>query len=65
MAQRRKVKVCPGSVFGLSEKRRLVLQHNAIQPSVFSALAFVVDLGAKPRPMGLPADGLHARHSKW
>lgn len=57
--------VCAGSVFGLSEKRRGVLLHKAVQRSLFSAVAFVVDRGAMPRPMGLHADGLHALLPKW
>ena len=57
--------VCAGSVFGLSEKHRGVLLHEAVQRSLFSAVAFVVDRGSMLRPLGLPAAGLHARLPKW
>ena len=57
--------VCAGCVFGLSEERRGVLLHKAVQRGLFRAVAFVVDRGAIRRPLGLPADGLHARLPKW
>jgi hypothetical protein len=57
--------VCAGSVFGLSEERRSVLLHKAVQRGVCRAVAFVVDWGDIRRPLGLPADGLHARLPKW
>ena len=57
--------VCPGSAFGLSEECRGVLLHKAVQRGLFRAVAFVVDRGAVRRPLGLPADGLHARLPKW
>ena len=54
-----------GSVFGLSEESRGVLLHQAVQRGLFRAMAFVVDRGAIRRPLGLAADGLHARLPKW
>jgi hypothetical protein len=53
------------SAFGLSEERRGMLLHKAVQRGLFRAVAFVVDRGAIRRPLGLPADGLHARLPKW
>ena len=57
--------VCAGSVFGLSEERRGVLLHKAVQRGLFRAVAFVVDRGAIRRPLGLLCRGLHARLPKW
>ncbi len=57
--------VCAGCVYGLSEERRGVLLHMAVQRGLFRAVAFVVDRGAIRRPLGLPTDGLHARLPKW
>jgi hypothetical protein len=57
--------VCAGCVFGLSEERRGVLLHKAVQRGLFRAVAFAVDRGAIQRPLELPADGLHARLPKW
>ena len=57
--------VCAGCVFGLSEEGRSVLLHQAVQRGLFRAVAFVVDRGAIRRPLGLPADGSHARLPKW
>jgi hypothetical protein len=57
--------VCAGRVFGLSEERRGVLLHKAVQRGLFRAVAFLVDRGAVRRPPGLPADGLRARLLKW
>ena len=37
-----------------------VLLHQAVQRVLFGAVALVVDRGAIRRPLGLPADGLHA-----
>jgi len=54
-----------GSVLGLSEEGRRVLLHQAVQRGLFRAVALVVDRGAIQRPLGLPADGLHARLPKW
>ena len=48
-------KVCAGCVFGLSEERRGVLLHMAVQRGLFRAVALVVDRGAVRRPLGLPA----------
>jgi CheY-like chemotaxis protein len=39
--------------------------HEAGQRGLFRAVALVVHLGAIGRPLGLPADGLHARRPKW
>ena len=49
-----------GSVFGLGEESRGVLLHQAVQRGLFRAVALVVDRGAIRRPLGLPANGLHA-----
>ena len=57
--------VCAGSVFGLGEEGRSVLLHKAVQRGLFWAVTLVVDRGAIRRPLGLPANGLHARLPKW
>ncbi len=54
-----------GSVLGMGEEGRRVLLHQAVQRGLFRAVALVVDRGAIRRPLGLPADGLHARLPKW
>jgi hypothetical protein len=54
-----------GSVFGLGEEGGSVLLHQAVQRGLFRAVAFAVDRGAIRRPLGLPADGSHARLPKW
>jgi hypothetical protein len=38
-----------------------VLLHQAVQPGQSPAVALAVDRGAIRCPLGLPADGLHAR----
>ena len=53
-----------GSVFGLRDEGCGVLLHQAVQRGLFRAVAIVVDRGAIRRPLGLPADGLHARLPK-
>ena len=53
------------SVFGLRDEGRGVLLHQAVQRGLFRAASLVVDRGAIRRPLGLPADGLHARLPKW
>ena len=54
-----------GSVFGLGEESRGVLLHQSVQRGLFRAVALVVDRGAIRRPLGLPANGLHAGLPKW
>ena len=54
-----------GRVIGPGEEGRGVLLHQAIQRGLFRAVALVVDRGAVRRPLGLPANGLHARLPKW
>ena len=41
-----------------------MLLHQAVQRGLFRAMALVVDRGVIRRPLGLPADGLHARLPK-
>jgi len=50
-----------GRVFGLGEEGRGVLPYQAVQRGLLRAVAFVVDRGAMRRPLGPPANGLHAR----
>jgi hypothetical protein len=57
--------VCASSVFGLGEEGRCVLLHQSVQRGLFRAVALAVDRGAIRRPLGLPADGLHARLPNW
>ena len=54
-----------GSVFGLGEEGRSVLLNQAVQHGLLGAVALVVDRGAIRRPLGLPADGLHAKPPRW
>ena len=54
-----------GSVFGLGEEGCGVLLHQAVQRGLLWAVALVVDRGAIRRPLGLPANGLHARLPRW
>ena len=49
-----------GSVFGLEEESCSVLLLLAVSRGLFRAVAPVVHVGAIWRPLGLPADGLHA-----
>lgn len=49
-----------GCFLGLGEEGRGVLLHQAVQRSLLRAVALVLDRGAIRRPLGLPADGLHA-----
>ena len=53
------------SVFGLAEEGRCVLLHQSVQSGLFRAVALVVDRGEIRRPLGLPADELHAGLLKW
>ena len=50
-----------GCVFGLGEEGRGVLLNQAVQRGLLGAVAPVVNRGAIRRPLGLRADGLHAR----
>jgi len=45
----------------LGDEGRGVLLHQAVQRGLLRAVTLVVDRGAIRRPLGLPADGLHAR----
>lgn len=49
----------------LASEATCVLLHRAVQRGLFRALAPAVHRGAIWRPLGLPADGLHARLAKW
>jgi hypothetical protein len=57
--------VGPSSIFGLCEEGRGVPLHWAARRGLFRAVALLVDWGAVLRPLGLPADGLHARLPTW
>ena len=54
-----------GSDFGLGEEGRGVLLHQAVQRGLLGAVAIVVNWGAIGRPLGLPANGLHAWLPRW
>ena len=54
-----------GCVFGQGEEGRGMLLHQSVQRGLLRGVALVVDRGAIWRPLGLPADGLHARLLKW
>jgi hypothetical protein len=49
-----------GAGLGVGHEAGRVLLHNAVQRGLLRAMALVVDRGASWRPLGLPADGLHA-----
>lgn len=49
-----------GGSFGLGDEGRSVLLYQAVQRGLLWAVALVVNRGAIRRPLGLPADGLHA-----
>jgi hypothetical protein len=50
-----------GGLFGLSEERRGMLLHQAVQGGLLGSVARVVDRGAiAMRPRGLVSVGLHA-----
>lgn len=51
--------------FGVGDEAGCVLLRKAVLRGLFRAVAFVVDRGAIRRPLGLPADGLHARLPNW
>ena len=57
--------VGPGGHLCLGDEGGGVLLHQAVQRGLLQASALVVDRGAIRRPLGLPADGLHARLPKW
>ena len=52
-------------VFGLGEESRGVLLNQAVQRGLLGAVALVMNRGAIRRPLGLPANGLHARLPTW
>ncbi len=54
---------CAG--LGVGDEAGRVLLHQAVQRGLLGAVALVVDRGAIRRPLGLPADGLHARLPRW
>ncbi len=49
-----------GGAFGPDEERGGVLLHRTVQRGLLRALPLGLDPGAIRRPLGLPADGLHA-----
>ena len=49
-----------GGSFGLGDEGRSVLLYQAVQRGLRWAVALVVNRDAIRRPLGLPADGLHA-----
>ena len=54
-----------GAGFGVGDEAGRMLLHQAVQRGLFGAVALVVDRGASWYPLGLPADGLHARLPRW
>ena len=50
-----------GSGLGLGDEGRSVLLHQAVQRGLLGPVALIVDRRAALRPLGLSADGLHAR----
>jgi hypothetical protein len=54
-----------GTGLGVGDEAGRVLLYQAVQGGLLAAVAFVVERGAIGRPLGLPANGLHARLPKW
>jgi hypothetical protein len=54
-----------GSSLDMSEEGLGGLLHQAVQRGLLRAVTLVVDRGAIGRPLGLPADGLHALPPRW
>ena len=50
---------------GVRDEAGRVLLHQSVQGGLLGAVALVVKWGAVRRPLGLPADGLHARLPRW
>lgn len=55
----------PGPASVWATKLAALLLHQPIQRGLLGAEAFAVERGTIGRQLGLPADGLHARFSKW
>ena len=53
--------VYPGGRLCLGDEGRGVLLHQAVQCGLLRAVTLVVDWRAIRRPLGMPANGLHAR----
>ena len=47
------------------EKGRSALLHQVVQRGLFRAVALIVGRSSILRPLGLPANGLHARFPSW
>ena len=56
-----------GAGLGVRDEAGRVLLHQSVQRGLclLGAVALVVERGAVRRPLGLPADGLHARLPRW
>jgi hypothetical protein len=59
----RQFTACTG--LGLGDEAGCVLLHQSVQRGLLGTVAFVADRGAVRRPLGLSADGLHARLPRW
>ena len=55
----------PGAGLGVGNEAGCVLLDQAVQRGLFRAMPLVVQRGAVRRPLGLLADGLHARLPCW
>jgi len=54
-----------GAGLGLGDEDGHVLLHQTVHRGLLRSGALVVERGAIRRPLGLPADGLHAWLPKW
>jgi hypothetical protein len=54
-----------GVGLGVGDEAGRMLLHQAVQGSLLRAMPLVVQRGAVRRPLGLLADGLHARLPRW
>jgi hypothetical protein len=62
---RRRLGAGLGLGLSLRDEGRGVLLYQAVQRGLFRAVALVVDWDAIRGPLGMPADGLHARLPKF
>ena len=54
-----------GVGLGVGDEAGCVPLHQTVQRGLLETVEFVVDWGAVRRPLGLSADGSHARLPRW
>jgi hypothetical protein len=55
----------PGAGLGVGDEGGCGLLNQAVWRALLEAVTFVVERGTIRRPLGLPADALHARRPTW